>query len=394
MSNHPAVNTAKGIKNKYNFDICDDPRRVNNKKVHSLDARRSVGIFFDVDDNDEDEDYNLVGIRGDPDGRNNMSFWLEGKELGSPILDALPMEGNSFCISGRHYKNSPNLLNHIYFANMKPLAEFEFDIGTHVYPKDYSKVNSFLPEETNKAGFDGKEQYYTTAYSRVIGNKDAKEKMMWLPEPDLTAFPDAFKFYIQWKTATQTFFHIKRSRLVYTKGHTYNKRIMDDAEKLEVRALDDPKYVDFTFKKGDKNLGYLYRPAIPENQPDRKCKNPYFIDVTEIEVDGVKLHNWLHITVYVRRENIIKGRKNCATGKMKWILLEVRDSLGLPIGDFSSTFPCGASCRCKSSNCKMVKGMRHHAMPCMFTPTRALTVSSTDDRRNIYSYEICIVGYF
>ena len=70
-----------------------------------------------------------------------------------PIKDRayhLPLEGNSLCNSGKHYyKNSPELIDNFIFKNMKPLAEAEFVLKTHVHTSDYSQMNFFLPERTD-----------------------------------------------------------------------------------------------------------------------------------------------------------------------------------------------------------------------------------------------------
>jgi hypothetical protein len=83
MNNHPSVSISKGIRDLVNKSLCSEDRaKYNFENVHSYDAMNSVGIFQDVDDNDADEEFHLLGNNDlEPDTENNMTFWLEGKEL-------------------------------------------------------------------------------------------------------------------------------------------------------------------------------------------------------------------------------------------------------------------------------------------------------------------------
>jgi hypothetical protein len=137
-------------------------------------------------------------------------------------------------------------------------------------------------------------------------------------------------------------------------------------------------YPEYKTSCGMDQTTYQHRPAYQPNQPDPRCKNPYKVEVTEIHAHNLRLQNYLHIKVYAEKPtNQIAGTKNCPTGKMNYLMVEVRDSLGLPVGHFTDEIPCekSPSERSGPGPSEKVIGTKDNFMPCMFSPRRGVTVT-------------------
>jgi hypothetical protein len=123
-----------------------------------------------------------------------------------------------------------------------------------------------------------------------------------------------------------------------------------------------------------------FRPPYFTEQKDASCLNPYIVDVKEITAHDIRLQNYLRIRVYAANINqhqpVSPG--SCATGKMRWLMLEVRDALGLVVGHFTDEVPCPQKDEApngpNSIPGKIIYGTWDNIMPCMFAPRRSVSV--------------------
>jgi len=200
-------------------------------------------------------------------------------------LKAGQQEGMSYCIAAEHYQESGLRFWNNFMAFRALFEIYNMDIGTHISPEDYNKMNKFEPESGD----------------------------------------------------------------------------------VECQPTD--------------GNGFLNRPAKMNFQPDTDCLNPYIVQITEITVGGIRMHNWLHVVVRADAIRQKRGAQNCPTGKMKYVILEARDELGNPVGEFTDEIPCHGGNRtgnpraCPAGlTCRSVFGTKKNYMPCMFVPNYAIMV--------------------
>jgi hypothetical protein len=148
----------------------------------------------------------------------------------------------------------------------------------------------------------------------------------------------------------------------------------DDPTKMNTHKELYPKYKSSC---GMDQKTYQHRPAYQPDQPDPRCINPYKVEVTEIHAHKLRLQNYLHIRVYADKVYQPAGKKNCPGGKMNYLMVEVRDSLGLPVGHFTDEIPCekSPSDKFRPGVSEKVIGTKDNFMPCMFSPRRGVTVT-------------------
>src|SRR5687767_7341442 len=94
----------------------------------------------------------------------------------------------------------------------------------------------------------------------------------------MTSTPEYKEMY-QWEPSTEVFFHTRVSN-------------PDRKELFKVNGMAP----DLPSRELPPEAGFFNRPADESMQPSPACRNPYFVEVTEVESDGIRLHNWLHIT--------------------------------------------------------------------------------------------------
>ncbi|CAL8099093.1 unnamed protein product [Orchesella dallaii] len=112
-------------------------------------------------------------------------------------------------------------------------------------------------------------------------------------------------------------------------------------------------------------------------------KNPYEIEVTEITVEGARLHNWLHVAIIHNTQAPAVSDPMLTLGKegeIKMAFIIAHDAQGFPVGEFVNTIPCG-DC---DGKCKPIdpsapdekwchQGTRKDHIPCMFDSRRVVT---------------------
>lgn len=107
-------------------------------------------------------------------------------------------------------------------------------------------------------------------------------------------------------------------------------------------------------------------------------ENPYTLSISEISVNKVRLHNWLHITIASSGKNPFSTDSDLGSGNIKMAFLIAHDAMGFPVGEFVSTLPCGSQCNCEERNTPHEK-ICHQAtyqdhIPCMFDGRKVITV--------------------
>ncbi|CAL8132880.1 unnamed protein product [Orchesella dallaii] len=275
----------------------------------------------------------------------SFRFFIYDREHQSPpyypqntlrYLDStLAQEGRSFCLVGEHFYQT-QLIHWKNFKMFQPLTDRFFDIGNHIHPLDSRLMNTFVP--FNTAILFGKRK---NGFRNVLTTPNVKA--------------DFKQVYCGTRTHPQGV-----DPAVYGSGWNYcgsnNKEFPYD-----------------TLNDVNPNK-HLHRPAIPEEAMDPICRNPYKVKVTRIEVDELQMKNYLHIKVYSDATSNPPSGGKCPTGKMKYLMLEVRDQDGFPVGQFTNEIPCDTehnketpSCPPSTRPCAPLYGSKKNFMPCMFS---------------------------
>ncbi|CAL8140713.1 unnamed protein product [Orchesella dallaii] len=249
--------------------------------------------------------------------------------------ETLAQEGRSFCIVGEHFYQT----QFIHWKNFKmfmPLAGRFFDIGNHIDPLDSRLMNTFIPFDTDN-----------------LFRRRGKGFRNTLKTPQMKA--DFKEVYCGTRT---------HPNFAYN-GHFHSawRYCGNRNSEFPYDTLQDKN--DERYKKRP--------PMISEGMTDG-CKNPYKVKVTRIEVDELQMKNYLHIKVYSDDVTTPPAGGKCPTGKMKYIMLEVRDQDGFPVGQFTNEIPCDTdhnketlSCPPSTRPCTPVYGSKKNFMPCMFS---------------------------
>ncbi|CAL8140723.1 unnamed protein product [Orchesella dallaii] len=250
--------------------------------------------------------------------------------------ETLAQEGRSFCIVGEHFYQT-QLIHWKNFKMFMPLAGRFFDIGNHIDPLDSRLMNTFIPFDIDTL-FRRRSKGFRNVLKTAAMKADFRE------------------VYCGTRTHPSPKVLDRRYRWVWRYCGNSNPEYPYD-------TLDDKN--DERFKKRP--------PMISEGMTDG-CKNPYKVKVTRIEVDELQMKNYLHIKVYSDDVSTPPAGGNCPTGKMKYIMLEVRDQDGFPVGQFTNEIPCDTdhnkeplSCPPSTRPCAPVYGSKKNFMPCMFS---------------------------
>ncbi|CAL8140825.1 unnamed protein product [Orchesella dallaii] len=251
--------------------------------------------------------------------------------------EALAQEGRSFCIVGEHFYQT----QFIHWKNFKmfmPLAGRFFDIGNHIDPLDSQLMNTFIPFDTDTL-FGRRSKGFKNTLTTSRMKADFKEVYCGTVAHPYQYFGYNGQFHSYWRYCGNL-----------------NPQFPYD-------TLEDKN--DERYKKRP--------PMISEGMTDG-CKNPYKVKVTRIEVDELQMKNYLHIKVYSDEVSTPPAGRKCPTGKMKYIMLEVRDQDGFPVGQFTNEIPCDTdhnketpSCPPSTRPCAPLYGSKKNFMPCMFS---------------------------
>lgn len=242
--------------------------------------------------------------------------------------EVIAQEGISFCIVGRHFRQTQLSLWEP-LRGFQALAEKSFDIGNHIHPHDSTKMKVYFKKPDPRT---------------LFGRSDAANNNPWSEIKDMP-----YEFEHVWK------------------GTRNQNRV----------NCGGTQYVEM-------EQGFENRPAHPEWQPYEGCVNPYVVIPSLINVDGDTLHNYLHIRVIAEPVTQPSG-KNCPSGRMKLLMLEVRDQDGYAVGQFTDDIPCdrderteNARITCPSGvECRRYTGTKKNHIPCMFSPPKATVVRVT-----------------
>jgi hypothetical protein len=163
----------------------------------------------------------------------------------------------------------------------------------------------------------------------------------------------------------------------YTQFHRIVKKFPEADKPFQNFAKKDLENMIFTWQDNCRYENVSFKDGLYAGKP-----NPYSLNVTEIEVGGQRLHNWLHFQI---TSNDDLRAKSGATGKIKMAFIVVSDQEGRHVGDFNHALPCAGSgkyqCKCKYYKTPKVgtkqchHGGRDDHVPCMFTSDKVVSVS-------------------